>query len=64
MQESLTKLLSGSKEDAKYILANIKNSLSYDNREKSAERTGLVNARSKNTESLSEDLILIFAAKI
>lgn len=31
---------------------------------KSAERTSLVNARSKNIESLSEDLILIFAAKI
>lgn len=33
-------------------------------RGKSAERTSLVNARSKNIESLSEDLILIFAAKI
>lgn len=59
------KLLSGSKEDAEYILANIKNSLSRDNGGgKSAERTSLVNARSKNIESLSEDLILIFAAKI
>lgn len=34
MQTSLTKLLSGSKEDAKYIQANIKNSLSHDNRGK------------------------------
>lgn len=34
MQTSLTKLLSGSKEDAKYIQANIKNSPSHDNRGK------------------------------
>lgn len=63
MQTSLIKLLSASKEDAKYIQANIKNSLSRDNREKSAECTSLVNARSKNTVSPSRDLILIFTVK-
>lgn len=54
MQTNLTKCLSGSKEDVKYIQANIKNSLSRDKQGKSAKCTSLVSARSRNTVSPSK----------
>lgn len=55
LQASLVKLLSGSKGDAKYIQANIKNSLSYDNGgEKSAERTGLLRLEARTLCLLQE----------
>lgn len=61
---SLAKLLAGSKGDAEYFQANIKNSLSHGNGGgKKCWTHRVVNAGSKNTLSPSRELILIFTVK-